>query len=128
MDKGNPTDLCQYLSRYDQLIEIGIGHRSDVAATLTEMDCDVLAVDLIDRPVPAGVRFFVDDVNQPTISQYRGADAIYALNLPEELHRSVLTLATTVDAAFHFTTLGNEEPIIPVDRHWVGGELLFTAL
>lgn len=128
------TDLCRrieaiadYLSRYDRVLEVGIGHRSDVAQALTERGVDVVATDVYPREVPAGVTFREDDVVSPELSIYADREAIYALNLPPELHRPTLEVARRVDAAFYFTTLGGDQPALPVERKTVPGDTLYVA-
>ena len=114
------------LARYDRLVEVGVGNRPDVAAALAER-ASVTVTDVHDRPVPDGVRFVRDDVTDPDATVYREADALYALNLPPELHRPTWTLARRSDADFRFTTLGGDGPAIPVDRETLPGETLFRA-
>jgi len=120
--------LAAQLSAFDPVVEVGIGHRPAVAAALAERGVDVTATDVRDRPVPDGVTFVRDDVIDPDRSVYEGAAALYALDLPPELHRPTLALARSVDAAFCFTTLGGDPPSVPVaDRRTLPGETLFVA-
>lgn len=118
--------LVARLGRHDRLVEVGIGNRPDVAAALVDR-ASVTATDVHDRPVPEGVRFVRDDVTAPDVSVYRDADALYALNLPPELHRPTWDLARRCGAAFLFTTLGGDGPAIPVDREPLPGDVLFSA-
>ena len=118
--------LVDRLVRYDRLVEVGVGERPDVAAALVER-ASVTATDVHDRPVPDGVPFVQDDVTAPDEAVYRDADALYALNLPPELHRPTWTLARRLDADFLFTTLGGDGPAVPVDRETLPGETLFRA-
>jgi uncharacterized UPF0146 family protein len=108
--------------------EVAIGERTDVAAALAERGVAVLATDVRDRSVPAGVRFVRDDLTEPDASLYRGAEVVFAQNLPGELQRPALELAETVGADFVFTTLGAEEPVVPVVRETVPGETLYRAI
>jgi hypothetical protein len=119
--------LADRLSGYDRLVEIGIGRRPDLASTLVERDCTVLATDVHERPVPEGVRFVRDDVTDPDPAVYADADAIYALNLPPELHRPALAVAREADADLAFTTLGGDPPLIPVDRESLPDDTLFWS-
>jgi len=124
--------LATRLTTYDRLLEVGIGRRPEVAAALVDADCAVTAIDVFDAPVPDGVDFVRDDVvtrrNDLDDSDppYR-VDAVYGLNLPAELQRPARDVARAADADFLFTTLGFEEPVIPVDRETVGGETLYVA-
>ena len=104
-----------------------MGHRTEVAGALADAGKRVTATDVHPREVPDGVEFVCDDVWDPDLAVYRGADAMYALNLPPELHRPALDVAEAVDAAFLFTTLGGDPPAIPVTRETVPGETIFVA-
>ncbi|UPV72779.1 hypothetical protein M0R89_09475 [Halorussus limi] len=115
------------LSGFERVVEVGIGNRTDVAAALADAGVAVTATDVRPREVPAGVAFAEDDVLDPDPARYRDADAVYALNLPPELHRPTLEVARRHDAAFLFTTLGGDPPAVPVERETVPGETIFVA-
>lgn len=119
--------IVSRLSDYDQVVEVGIGHRVEVAAGLADAGVDVTATDIRPRAVPPGVEFRLDDVTVPNRSLYAGCDAVYALNFPPELHQSALDVATAVEADLLFTTLGGDPPAVPVIRETVPGETLFVA-
>ncbi|MDQ2051119.1 UPF0146 family protein [Natronolimnohabitans sp. A-GB9] len=123
----NERELLAVLADYDRVVEIGIGRRTDVAATLVDRGVTVTATDVYDRAVPDGVRFVRDDVVDPESAIYADADAIYALNLPPELHRPALEVACGADAAFLFTTLGGDQPTVPVERRTLERETLYVA-
>ena len=108
-------------------MEVGIGRRTDVARALAAAGRRVTATDVREQDVPAGVTFVRDDVLDPDPAVYRDAEAVYALNLPPELHRPTLAIARRHDAAFLFTTLGGDRPAVPVDRETIPGETLFVA-
>lgn len=106
----------------ERLLEVGIGDREGVAAGLVAAGADVRATDVRPVAVPDGVQFRGEDVT--TIEEpdaFHRVDVIYALNSPAELHRPILNLARKVGATFRFTTLGFEEPAIPVERESLGG-------
>jgi hypothetical protein len=115
------------LAAFDTAVEVGIGNRTDVASALADEGTSVTATDVHRREVPESVRFERDDVLDPDPEIYRDADLLYALNLPPELHRPVLDVAQSADAAFLFTTLGGDPPAIPVSRETVPGETIFVA-
>ncbi|ADD05129.1 UPF0146 family protein [Natrialba magadii ATCC 43099] len=117
--RRNRTTLTEILAAYDRLVEVGIGRRTDVAAALAERGCTVTATDIYDRDVPAGVRFVCDDIVDPNPSIYADADAIYARNLPPELHRPARDVARESGADLLFTTLGGDQPAIPVERRTI---------
>jgi uncharacterized UPF0146 family protein len=115
------------LSDFETLVEVGVGRRTAVAAALADAGAKVTATDVHPREVPAGVRFERDDVTDPDPEIYRDADAIYALNLPPELHRPALEVAREYEATVLFTTLGTDQPAISVARETIPGETVFVA-
>ncbi|WP_254537194.1 UPF0146 family protein [Halomarina litorea] len=119
--------LVSRLARHDRLVEVGVGNRPDVARALAAGGAEVTATDVHDRPVPDGVRFVRDDVTAPDDSVYADADALYALNLPPDLHGPTWALARRHDAAFLFTTLGGDPAAVRADPETLPGETLFTA-
>ena len=119
--------IVDRLAAFERVVEIGIGHRTEVAAALADAGVAVTATDVSERSVPGAVAFVRDDVTDPTPGVYADADALYALNLPPELHRPAADLARNVDAAFIFTTLGADPPAVPVVREALPGETLFVA-
>lgn len=124
---GSTRDaIVDRLRRYDRVVEVGIGRRTDVAAALAGTT-RVTATDVVDRPVPAGVRFVRDDVADPDPVVYADAGAIYALDLPPELHRPTLAVAREHGAAFGFTTLGTDPPAVPVRPETLPGETWYRA-
>ncbi|WP_251329376.1 UPF0146 family protein [Haloplanus pelagicus] len=129
------AEIVDGLAAYDRLVEVGIGRRPAVAAALTDAGCTVTAVDVVEVPVPDGVTFVRDDVVARAESLGDGghpgppyrADAVYALNLPAELQCPARDVARAAGADFRFTTLGFEEPTVPVERESVGRETLYLA-
>ncbi|AUV80572.1 hypothetical protein C2R22_01925 [Salinigranum rubrum] len=121
MTRRTTAALADYLSRYGRVVEVGIGRRTDVAATLVDRGTEVTATDVHPRPVPDGVRFVRDDIvvraerDAPPGPPY-AVDAVYALNLPPELHRPTRDVAHAAGADFLFTTLGGDPPTVPVER------------
>ena len=127
--------LAGYLARYDRLVEVGVGRRPGVAAALAARGKEVTATDVYERSVPEGVRFVRDDVvtradrvaaGDPPGETY-DADAVYARNLPPELHRPVSDVARAAGADCLFTTLGDDGPTVPVRRETVGDGTVFVA-
>nr|WP_246391795.1 UPF0146 family protein [Halosimplex pelagicum] len=119
--------LVARFAEFDAAVEVGIGRRPVVADALAETGTDVVATDRRVRSVPDAVRFVVDDVTDPDPSVYADADLVYALNLPPELHRQTLAAAREADAAFMFTTLGTDQPLVPTERETLPAETLFVA-
>ena len=119
--------LVSRLADTNVAVEVGIGRQGTVAGALASRGVDVTATDIREQPILDGVRFVIDDVTAPDRSVYADADLLYALNLPPELHRPTWELAQAVDAEFLFTTLGGDQPAIPVTRETLPGETLFVA-
>ncbi|WP_020221776.1 UPF0146 family protein [Halarchaeum acidiphilum] len=126
--KTTRTDaIADALAEYDRLVEVGVGRRTAVAGALAERGCSVVATDVHERETPGSVAFVRDDVTGPRVEAYADADAVYALNCPPELHRPLRDVARDVDADCLFTTLGGDQPAIPVSRRAVGSETLYVA-
>ncbi|MFC6826717.1 UPF0146 family protein [Halopelagius fulvigenes] len=123
--------LAARLARYDSLVEIGIGRAPDVAAALAAAGKDVTATDVREFDAPPGVEFVEDDVVAASERDDPGpayrADAVYALNLPPELHRPARDVARAVGADFLFTTLGYDAPSVPAETESVGRETLYVV-
>lgn len=116
--------LVKRFREYDQIVEVGVGERPDVATALAEY-AEVTVTDLSNRTVPDGLSFVRDDVTDPDPSAYAGADLVYSVNLPPELHRPLVSLAEEVDADCAFTTFGTEGPVIPAQAERIGGDTLY---
>ena len=119
--------LVDRLARFERVVEVGIGNRTDVAAGLAERGVTVTATDVRDCQVPDGVRFVRDDVTDPDPSVYAAAAAVYALNCPPELQRAVAAVARDADAACFLTTLGGDPTTLPVTPETVPGDTLFVV-
>jgi uncharacterized UPF0146 family protein len=120
--------LAARLGEFSRLVEVGIGARPGLAGALVDAGATVTATDVRPCAVPDGVAFVRDDVTDPALDIYADADAIYARNLPPELHRQAHDLAREVDAAFLFTTLGGEFPTVPTTTETLPGGTLFRAI
>ena len=128
MRQATRNALVSRLSDYGSVVEIGIGNRVEVAQELASAGVRVTATDIHRRTVPPDVEFVVDDVTAPELTVYTDAEALYALNLPPELHRPTRKLARAVDADFLFTTLGGDPPVVPVRPETIPGETLYVAV
>ena len=127
MNESTVDEIVAVLSRYDRLVEVGIGTRPAVAEALAAESRTVVATDIHDYPTPEGVAFVRDDVTDPELAVYEDADAVYALNLPPELHRSIREVARKVDVNCYFTTLGGDEPAVEVCPQTVGQDTLYRT-
>jgi len=121
--------LTNRLAAVDSVVEVGVGNRPDLAAALDDQGVDVTVTDIHERSVPEGVGFVRDDVTDPTLSVYEGADIVFARNLPPELHRPVRRVARRVGADCWFTTLGGDPPAVPVEPEQLpGGVVLYRTV
>ncbi|WP_247006444.1 UPF0146 family protein [Halorientalis litorea] len=127
MSDARHEALVTRLAAFDTLVEVGIGERPGTAAALAARGRTVTATDIRNRTVPAGVTFVQDDVTDPDPAVYADTEAVYARNLPPELHRPAFDVARAHDATLLFTTLGGEQPIVPVRRETVGQATLYVA-
>lgn len=98
-----------------RVVELGIGHRTELAASLAADGVRVTATDIVDIEAPPDIRYVRDDLFDPTVSLYRDADLLYARRLPSELQGPARSLADSVECPLVFTTLGFEHPSIPVE-------------
>ncbi len=108
-----PATFQEWLAQFETLIEVGIGTRPEIAASLSEHGQTVWATDIQPQTVPAGVAFVRDDITTPDHSLYAMAELIYARRLPPELHQSICAVARTVETRVCFTTLGGDPPAVP---------------
>jgi len=119
--------LVDRLRDYDRLVEVGVGRRPDVAGALVERGCAVTATDVVERTVPDEVGFVLDDVTDPDRSVYADAGCVYGRNLPPGCIDPPGPWRES-GADFLFTTLGGDQPQIPMDRETLPeGETLFRA-
>jgi uncharacterized UPF0146 family protein len=143
--------FAEALAGHDRLLEVGVGDRPGVGRSLADRGRDVVAIDVAvgeralaaadetDGPtVPGSLRVVEADVlglaeaaDDEMESALRGPDggfdAVYACNLPAELQRPTVALAARLDAACLFTTLGFEEPAVPVRRRSLSAATVYVA-
>jgi uncharacterized UPF0146 family protein len=127
VEERTAAALADRFADADRAVEVGIGTNAAVARRLADRGVAVTATDVHDRSVPDGVRFVRDDVTDPAPAVYRGADLVYALNCPPELHRALRAVAALVAADCRFTTLGGDPPAVEATPEQVPGDTLFRA-
>lgn len=136
--------LSDILTRYDRLVEVGVGDRTDLAAALADAGHEVVVVDVTPPDPPPGVRAVCDDVvaraesverarhegrppDLADLGPYAGADAVYARRLPPELQRPALTVTRAADAPLLFTTLGGDPVLVEASVETVAEGTLYRA-
>lgn len=84
-----------------KIVEVGIGKISETARELRYLlpKCRLVATD-IEKPeeLPKGVEFLYDNVTEPNMKIYEGADLIYSIRPPSELQLSLLRVARKAGA------------------------------
>ena len=93
--------------RYDNAVEIGIGHSPDVAFALLQRHVRVFATDILPFQHP-GLHVVVDDITEPELSLYRGMKLIYSMRPPPELIPSMKRLARLISADLILKPLSDE--------------------
>lgn len=114
MSDTNAGGLFDYLTRYDRVLEVGIGSRTDLAERLAQAGVEVVAVDITRIDAPPSVAVIQADICSLDPAAVGCPDAVYAQRLPPELHRPTAHIASEAAADLLFTTLGGELPIIDV--------------
>jgi len=97
--------IAEYVSKNypsaSKIVEVGVGRMPDVALWLSKMlsACQVVVTDVAEPPpLPGRVKFVRDDITEPNLSIYDGADLIYAIRPPPELHPYLMKVAQKVGA------------------------------
>ncbi len=100
--------LVEYISgRYDNAVEIGIGHFPDVALALLKRGVRVFATDIKTFQY-RGFKVVIDDIIEPDFSLYAALDIIYSLRPPSELVPFMMRLAEKLSADLIIKPLSSE--------------------
>ena len=100
--------LVEYISgRYDNAVEIGIGHFPDVALELLKRGMRVFATD-IKAFQYRGLKVVIDDIIEPDFSLYAGLDLIYSLRPPSELVPFIKLISENLSIDLIIKTLSSE--------------------
>jgi len=101
-------DLIDFIAgRYDNAVEIGIGHFPDVAFALLERGISVFATDIqVFRY--KGLKVVIDDIIWTDLSLYGGIDLIYSMRPPPELVPYMQKLAKKISADLIIKPLSDE--------------------
>ena len=99
----------------EKVIEVGVGHRIDVAERLSEAlpRAEILVTDKdeswVRSRMPGRIRAVADDVMFPNVNVYRGASLVYSLNPPGEILLALEKLANRVGADLLVVPISDEQ-------------------
>jgi uncharacterized UPF0146 family protein len=105
-----------------KIIEIGVGHRIDVAEQISIAlpRTEVLVTDtnesLVRSRMIGRVRAVADDVMFPSLNLYEGASLIYSLHPPGEIVQALEKLANGIGADLLIVPISDERHDLPQDR------------
>ncbi len=100
-----------------KIVEVGVGHRIDVAIQVKTRlpNAEVVVTDNDESWVRAHrtpkVKAVVDDVSNPKLAIYEGAELIYSLHSPVELVPSLVRLANLVGADLLLVPVTDEQEV-----------------
>jgi len=114
--------IKQNYSDARKIIEVGVGHRIDVAQQISEAlpRAEILVTDTNESWVrsrkPSRIRAVADDVMFPSLNLYHGASLIYSLHPPGEILHALEKLANGVGADLLVVPISDERHDLPHDR------------
>ena len=107
--KSIERSIGEYIAtHYKQVVEVGIGNNSDTAMLIASTGTFVLCIDIKPDIHHDGLTVITDDIFEPDISLYGGADLIYALRPGVEMVPPLIDLAVQVDCDLLVYHLGSE--------------------
>ena len=105
-----------------KIIEVGVGHRIDVAERISEAlpRAEVIVTDKDESCVRSRthgrIRPVADDVMFPSFDLYRGASLVYCLHPPGEILPALEMLANGVGADLLVVPISDEQHDLPQER------------
>ena len=91
------TSFTDYIGRNyghaHNIVEVGVGTFSEVAQDLQNLNFNIIMTDIIPSP-----DIIQDDICHPDLKIYKGAELIYSIRPPEELHPCLVRVAGEVGA------------------------------
>jgi uncharacterized UPF0146 family protein len=114
--------IKQNYSDSRKIIEIGVGHRIDVAEQISKAlpRTEILVTDNNESWVrsrkPGRIRAVADDVMFPSLNLYEGASLIYSLHPPGEIVQALERLANGIGADLLIVPISDEKHDLPQDR------------
>ena len=92
--------------RKTKIVEIGAGKFQTISKNLSENEnIDILMTDID----PANENIIKDDVFNPDISIYEGADILFSIRPPAELQEAIMKIRDKVNATLIIKPLFNED-------------------
>ena len=114
--------IKQNYSDARKIIEIGVGHRIDVAERISKAlpRAEILVTDKDEswvRSRKSGrIRAIADDVMFPSLKLYQGASLVYCLHPPSEILPGLEKLANGVGADLLIVPMSDEQQDLPQDK------------
>lgn len=101
--------IGEYIAkRYTSVVEAGIGNNTEAARILHDAGASVRSTDIRNIPVPDWLTFTVDDIFNPDIRLYEGAEVIYAIRPAPEMIPPLISLAGRINCDLLVYHLGFE--------------------
>ncbi|MDO8841322.1 MAG: UPF0146 family protein [Methanocalculus sp.] len=94
--------------RYRRVVEIGYGGNIVAALMIRSMGASVLCIDIRPFKTTEQIRSAVDDISNPDLRLYRGADCIYAIRPGVEMMPDLLAIAEATGSDLLVYHLGCE--------------------
>ena len=95
-------------AHYQDAVEAGVGENIDAAQILSDAGVRVRAIDVRALVHPDWLCFSADNIFEPDLSKYAGADVIYAIRPAEEMVPPLIVLAQRVNCDLLVYHLGFE--------------------
>ncbi|NLZ29288.1 MAG: hypothetical protein GX885_00815 [Methanomicrobiales archaeon] len=107
--KSIERSIGEYIAiRYRRAVEVGIGDNPDVARMIAAAGVLILCTDIRPGIRHDGLTIMIDDIFEPDVGLYEGADLIYALRPGVEMVPPLIALATRIDCDLLVYHLGYE--------------------
>jgi uncharacterized UPF0146 family protein len=101
--------IGDYIARcYSSPVEIGIGDNSDAACRIRDAGKRIRSMDIRAVVPPEGIEFYKDDIFNPVLSRYSGADVLYAIRPAEEMIPPMINLSKRLSCDLLVYHLGFE--------------------
>lgn len=109
MYKHIETCIGRYIvTTYTHAVEVGIGENSDAASLVARAGKLLRSTDIKNIPALPELAFRIDDIFEPDLSLYQGADVVYAIRPAIEMIPPLRSLAETINADLIVYHLGFE--------------------